>query len=172
MTGNKNSGRPAATWYFYGSDIEHLCTLSHPLTWHHNKRHLVSEDIMSLLTFVTLHLSPTWRKKLQVDTTLTTLAESVSVPAYKPILPVDITEAETLLRWTINTNTLMESLGCSQNQIHIAKCREHLNCGKLISVLRFALFRARPLQRATIIQGLFSQTCDVPAPRKKYETKS
>lgn len=168
-------GRPAENWFIYPSDIADVCDLDerdvHSFV---RDGQLISEDVGSLLTFTALHLLPKWRQKLQVDTTVGNLLNSTSLPKRK-VSPSTrgIPEGQPAVRWTISTPTIMDAIGVSMNMIHLAKSNGTLDPGNLLSLLRFALFKARPKERAGIVAALFARPADKPLspPKTKQDVR-
>lgn len=160
-------------WYLYPADICRICDLTeHSVAVLAQRGDLVANDLISLLTFCAEHLTPQYRKKLQQDVTESQAQLPIAkLPGGSPMttqVPDDLPP----LHWCINSQSIVDSLGISQNSVHTAISRGYFEPGNILSLLRFALWSARPDRRAPLHAALFAEVVITPPkPRMKRDER-
>lgn len=160
------TGRPVERWYFTTADVTDICTVK-SLDSYLRSGDLEANNLLSLLVFIARHLTQEHRQRLQGDVASPSgLTGCKSLTRRKASLPV-VNEPGDDVRvyWTMDSRLLIEAIGTNQNIIWTARSKNQLDCGRLLSVLRFALFKAVPIKRAELHQALFQ--VPVPEPAKK-----
>lgn len=165
--------RPYNRWYFTSSDIARICDLTeHSVSALARAGALEPGNLRSLLAFTAEHLADKHKKSLQLEIVNGQAKDiKTKISGSNPCLtqpPDDLPD----LVWELHSDALTEAIGISQNSIHSAISRGYFDPGNLLSLVRFALFSARPDHRATLVASLYqTRLANPPLPPNKNEIR-